>query len=150
LTVAVRLAAVALDTVRPVGPLRGPLIDSLDRRLEEYFLRNALAISAINRSRGVRSIWVGQLLNSARLTTDEPGSWMPLVRRRALWPLQERLNELLRRTVVEAGDVYGELEIGKFEDSDFADIIHFSAKGSNKFAEMLAPMVSLNCTKNNE
>ena len=55
--------------------------------------RNVRAISAINRDRGIRTIWVGQVLNVQALEGDEVDGWLPLVRDKDVWPLQQRFNE---------------------------------------------------------
>ena len=121
------------------------MLDGPDERLERLFLRNVSAISAINRSRGIATVWVGQLLNAHALHGDDPAGWTPLIRRRDLWPLQRRLNALLRRQAEAQGDAYIDVPIGDFADSDFADTGHFSAAGSAKFAAHLAGMMPARC-----
>jgi lysophospholipase L1-like esterase len=145
LTLAIRLLAVAVDTVRPAEPLIAAPIDRPDETLEHLFTEHVAAISAINHGRGIRTIWVGQLLNASALTGNEPSGWTPLIRRRDLWPMQRRLNELLRQRIEAAGDVYADVPASKFGAEDFADIGHFSAAGSAKFAALLAPTVSAQC-----
>ena len=53
-----------------------------DPRLTRIFERNVRTISAINRDRGVATIWVGQLVNRAALTGEGRYGWLPLVRDR--------------------------------------------------------------------
>jgi lysophospholipase L1-like esterase len=145
LTVAIRLLAIAADTVRPAEPSSGKLLDRPDPRFEELFLRNVAAISAINRGRGTRSLWAGQLLNRAILIGDQPSGWVPLIRNRDLWPFQDRLNGLLRRQAESQGDVFVETPIDGFTKSDFVDSGHLSAAGAAKFAATLAPQVLQAC-----
>ena len=68
-----------------------------DPVLEADFVRNLHAISAINRERGVKTIWVGQVLNLARLTGGGRYGWLPYVRDKDVWPLQARFDEILHR-----------------------------------------------------
>ena len=103
------------------------------------------SISAINRERGVVTIWVGQLLNRAQLQGDGRYGWLPLVRDRDLWPMQQRLNAVLARTAKESGDIYIDVPIDDFSDSDFVDNGHFSATGAQRFADHLAPVVRDAC-----
>ena len=116
-----------------------------DPALEALYARNVRAISAINRQRGVVTIWVGQLLNRDRLTGDGRYGWLPLVRDRDLWPLQQKLNALLARTAKELGDIYVAVPPDAFVDADFVDNGHFSVQGARRFADILAPVVRDAC-----
>jgi hypothetical protein len=60
---------------------------------------------------------------------------------RDLWPLVARLNTIARDQAAALGDVYANVEVDDFDTSDFVDQGHFSAKGSAKFASLLAPYV---------
>ena len=68
-----RLISANFDTVRyfadPYG--REPVAGD-DPALDALYERNIRAISAINRQRGVTTIWVGQLLNRAQLPGRRP------------------------------------------------------------------------------
>jgi lysophospholipase L1-like esterase len=137
-TVLIRLAAALLDTNRPALGLEGEVLDGPDERLERLFLRNTSAISAINRSRGIRTVWVGQLLNVHALEGEEAHGWTPLIRQKDLWPMQSRLNGLLRQQAEAQGDSYIDVPIDDFSNGDFADAGHFSPSGSARFATHLA------------
>ena len=108
-------------------------------------MRNVKAISAINRQRGVATIWVGQLLNRERLAGEGMYGWLPRVRDRDLWPLQQKFNALLERTAKELGDVYVGVPPQSFVGVDFVDQGHFSARGAQRFADALAPVVRETC-----
>src|SRR5262245_3668861 len=82
LTILLRSLAIAVDTIRPVGIPQGDMIETADPRVEDIVARNVQAISGINRARGIRTLWVGQLLNVAVLVGDEPLTWTPLVRQK--------------------------------------------------------------------
>ena len=146
LTMLARFASANADTVRyftdPYG--RDPVSGS-DATLEALYERNIRAISAINRGRGVTTIWVGQLLNREELKGDGRYGWLPLVRDRDLWPLQQRFNAILERTARSLGDVYIAISPEAFGVADFIDNGHFSVRGARRFAEHLAPAVREAC-----
>jgi lysophospholipase L1-like esterase len=138
-----------IDTVPSAPSFSGLAIgEGSDSRLEAYFRRNIETIAAIDRQRGITPIFVGQLLNRARLTSPGSTRWWPLVRDVDLWPLQARFNAILKETAEKSGSPAYVPAVEQFQDSDFVDKGHFSARGSDKFAAMLAPFVRANCQKN--
>jgi lysophospholipase L1-like esterase len=145
ITILLRSVAIWLDTSRPVGLPKDALIEAPDPRLEAIVVRNVQAISGINRARGIRVVWVGQLLNVAVLVGDKPGGWTPLIRYKDVWPFQQRLNSVVRREVDALGDQYIDIPIEKFSAADFADPGHFSVAGAAKFAGLIAPAVRRAC-----
>lgn len=146
LTVALRILGASVDTVRYFAdPYGRPPVEGDDPAVEAWFERNVRSISAINRERGVVTIWVGQLLNRAQLQGDGRYGWLPLVRDRDLWPMQQRLNAVLARTAQALSDIYIDVPIDAFTDSDFVDNGHFSAAGAQRFADFLAPVVRDAC-----
>lgn len=146
LTVALRVLGASVDTVRYFAdPYGRPPVDGDDPAVEALFERNVRSISAINRERGVVTIWVGQLLNRAQLQGDGRYGWLPLVRDRDLWPMQQRLNAVLARTAKALGDISVGVPIDDFSDADFVDNGHFSAAGAQRFADFLAPIVRDAC-----
>jgi len=147
LTMSIRWLSIAVDTARPVAEPAGPMLDNPDTRLEALFDRNIATISAINRGRRIRTLWIGQLLNRTALTGEESADWTTLIRKRDVWPMQARLNPILRERAQALGDVYLDIPVGHFSSQDFADIGHFSAAGSSKFAMHLAPLVQAACRR---
>jgi lysophospholipase L1-like esterase len=139
-----RILGTTLDTMRPAVP-RGEISGSPDPAVEEAFSRNVAAISAINRQRGIRTIWIAVLLNRHELTTEAVLQWAPFVRRKDLPMLVQRLNAILEREAAAAGDVYVEFPPGPFERGGFRDHVHFSEAGSLLFATLLAPTILENC-----
>jgi hypothetical protein len=144
-TVLARLVSLWADTARPSTMPRGEPQSGGDSALEALFVRNVRAISAINRDRGIRTIWIGQVLNVHALEGDDVDGWLPLVRDRDVWPLQQRFNELLQETALKMGDAYIHVPVEDFEAEDFRDRGHFAASGSDKFAHSLAPSVKREC-----
>lgn len=146
LTLLMRFVAANLDTARYfTDPYGQPPVTGDDPNLDAIYKRNIAAISAINRQRGVATIWVGQLLNRERLMGNGQYGWLPLVRDRDLWPMQQRFNEVLKQTADGLGDAYVGIEPASFAGADFVDQGHFSARGAKRFADDLAPVVRRLC-----
>ncbi len=140
-----RLVVLAVDTVRPAATPPGTMSSAPDPAFEAVYLRNIRAISAVNRQRGIRTIWVGQIMNRAALTGDGTDGWVPYVRNKDLWPAIEHLNGVLRREAAALGDPYIDVPVGDFDMADFSDEGHFVPRGSLKFATSLAPAVARAC-----
>jgi hypothetical protein len=145
LTELARLLSALVDTVQYSWTLSGTIQPGSDPALEADFERNVKAISAINRERGVRTLWVGQVLNRARLVDDGQYGWLPYVRDRDVWPLQARFNEILARAARSLGDPLIAAPVEAFGAGDFVDQGHFSAQGARRFAGYLAPVVAQSC-----
>jgi hypothetical protein len=145
LTELARLLSAVVDTVQYSWRLSGTIEPGSDAALEADFERNLRAISAINKERGVRTLWVGQLLNRARLEGDGQYGWLPYVRDKDVWPLQARFNSILARTAEALGDPLVPAPIEAFGAADFVDQGHFSAAGAAKFAGYVAPVVAREC-----
>jgi hypothetical protein len=127
-----RWAADAFDTARPAPasagrePVLGP-----DPALEAIYLRNIRSISAINRARGIKTVWISQPMNAK---ADSP-----------LWADVQRLNGVVQREAGTLGDTYIDVPMTTFEKSDFKNMIHFLPAGSKKFADLLAPPLGEAC-----
>lgn len=147
-TVAARLLGAEADTVRyavdpyALAPGAGP---DPDPALLAIYERNLRTISAINRGRGTRTLWVGQVVNRARLDGDGLYGWLPLVRDRDVWPMLQQLNALLARTADDLGDIHVAIPPDAFGAADFVDQGHFSVAGARRFADLLAPAVRAAC-----
>jgi lysophospholipase L1-like esterase len=126
-------------------PYSQPPVSGDDPNLDAIYKRNIAAISAINRQRGVTTIWVGQLLNRERLMGEGQYGWLPLVRDRDLWPMQQSFNNVLKETAAGLGDPYVGIDPASFVGVDFVDQGHFSARGAKRFADDLAPTVRQLC-----
>jgi hypothetical protein len=122
------------------APQSGP-----DARLEAIFRANLRAIATINKDRNITSIFVGQILNRAKLDSASRYGWYPLVRDMDVWPLQDRFNQILKETAGSIGAPSFVPNVDDFADADFVDNGHFSQRGSEKFAAMLAPLVRASC-----
>lgn len=125
-------------STQPVG--NGP-----DPAMSAIFERNVRSISAINRQRGVKTIWVGQLVNRAVLAGDGRYGWLPLVRDRDVWPMLEELRGIMAKVAAETGDKSVNLAPDSFGPPDFVDNGHFSRAGAQHFAAALAPTARETC-----
>jgi hypothetical protein len=91
-------------------------------------------------------LWIGQLLNRARLQGHDQYGWLPYVRDKDVWPLQLRFNEILARTAKALDDPLIAASIAAFGADDFVDQGHFSAQGARRFVGYVAPVVARECT----
>jgi hypothetical protein len=140
-----KLAILAFDTVRPPAPVRSDGAKGLDPALEKIFARNIATMSAINRGRGIRTVWIGQLMNKASLKDDRMEGWLPFVRDSEIPAMMAWLNGIVQREAERLGDVYITVPADALLPQDFGDVGHFRASGSRKFAEQVAPAVGRAC-----
>lgn len=139
------LAILAADTARPVAGPGGFESSEPDPVFEATYLRNVRTISAVNRQRGITTVWVGQVMDHRRLQDGALWRWVPLLRSPDVSRLIVRLNSLLEREASALGDVYVGVAAADFTSDDFFDYGHFLPSGSLKFAERLAPAVARVC-----
>lgn len=118
-----------------------------DSRLESIFSDNVKTIAAINVSRGINTIFVGQVLNEAYfgLRPGAPNLWAPHVKDEDMWQLQADFNVLLKQTALSSGATYIDAGADNFAVDDFTDQGHFSARGAQKFAALIANRVGNTC-----
>lgn len=121
-----------VDTVPTVGePARTGPGRGADPALETIYARNVRSISAMNRQRGIATVWIAQPMNAKAAP--------------AMWADIQRLNGILQREATALGDTYIEVPMDAFEPSDFKNLIHFLPAGSKKFANILAPALGAAC-----
>ena len=117
----------------------------LDESLGRIYARNIETISVVNRSRGVRTIFIGQLLNKWALTSDKPYGWVPYVADKDLWSTQLIFNQILEKQCRLLNDLYIEVNVDVFQREDFHDQGHFSSSGAEKFASIIGPKIYQYC-----
>ena len=135
------------DTI-PISPEYWKLTTTTgqDANLEYLFERNIKTLVAINQSRGVRTVFIDQVLNKEKLEqSDGRYGWLPRVKDRDVWPLQERFNQVLKKTAVQLGAGFIHVDQAAFHDADFVDQGHFSPQGSKKFAEAVSGSIGAYC-----
>ena len=116
-----------------------------DMALEAIYIKNIQTLSAINHSRGVKTIFIAQMLNRAQLTSEKPYGWLPRVKDKDVWGLQERFNGLLKSESKKLGDSFIGPDIEEFNGEDFVDQGHFSERGSEKFANLISASIQREC-----
>ncbi len=117
----------------------------IDRRLERTYRRNLQTLKALNDSQGRRTVFIPQILNYARLTSPTRYGWFPLVADRDVPPINEHFNRVLEEEAVRLGVPYVPISPAMFEDADFVDNGHFSERGAEKFARLVAPAIRKAC-----
>lgn len=145
LTVVARFVSAQVDTVQYSADPKGPPGSGDDAALLKLFERNVRAISAINRQRGIPTVWVGQLINPAAFGGEGSYGWLPLVRDRDVPAMLEHLNAALIRTAADLGDTGIAIAPDRFGAQDFVDNGHFNPRGARRFAEIIAPAVREAC-----
>ncbi len=93
----------------------------------------------------LRFVFIGQLLNPAKLTSDGVSQWNARSRDKDLWPLQQKFNQLLEAQARQLRAGYIGLDVNAFTPSDFVDEGHFSVQGSAKFASLIADDIRRDC-----
>ncbi|MBS0540930.1 MAG: hypothetical protein JSR47_19360 [Proteobacteria bacterium] len=140
-----RLVVLAVDTSRPAPNPEGRVSALPDPALEAIYADHLRSISAINRGRGVATVWIGQVMNRAELAENRFDSWIPFVEDKDVWSLVARLNALAQREAAALGDTYIDIPVDRFDGGDFVDLGHFTPSGSRKFAAIVAPALAAAC-----
>lgn len=119
-----------------------------DLHLEQIYSEHIRTIAAINNARGIKTVFVGQMLNRDLLQKygKQPNWWVQFARNEDVWPLQQRFNQILQAVSEKSGAKYIDPGIENFRgSSDFADMCHFSPNGSKKFASLISTEVETYC-----
>ena len=150
LKLALREISYLVDTVPQPNPKYDPSAAGQNyANLKSLFARNVATIAAINASRDVKTIVVGQMLNRDQLAnakdTPKRHEWMPFLLEKDLWSVQAEFNDLIRADAAKAGYAYIDADIDKFDATDFADSGHFTPRGAEKFASRIAEEVRRAC-----
>ena len=136
------------DSVPDVPNLYGnAAVGGSDSRLEGFFIEHMSTIAAINQSRGVKTLFVAQLLNRDILESrpQETSTAFPLTRSGNVWSLQEHFNSILKDTAGAVGARYIDAGIENFGKDDFVDWGHFSPTGARNFAALIAKDIDAYC-----
>lgn len=122
--------------------------------LKTIFQRNVATIAAINNSRNVRTIFIGQMLNreklehNAKANPNSSSGWntyMPFLSPGDTWKTQSEFNNLLKANSTSVNYIYIDPDVSKFDASDFVDSGHFSTSGAAKFASGISDEVRRAC-----
>jgi lysophospholipase L1-like esterase len=134
-------SALLLD---PVGPVRFEVKresfrKKIDPRVLSLFRRNLESIIALCRQQGIRPILVPQVLNYSVLSRNAPTKWTPTLAEKDLKTVLAAFNQVLVQTARDEGvDVVASVLHEAFEPADFVDHGHFTKRGNEKFARLIA------------
>lgn len=119
---------------------------TLDDVLFKIVENNLRIISSINTDRGIKTIFIPQMLNRSNLVDEtRVHGWLPFVYDSDVWPLQERFNIFLKDVSNSLGAEFVDPNIENFNPSDFIDSGHFSDIGAEKMSKIIAPYVRSIC-----
>ncbi|MBX3502378.1 MAG: hypothetical protein KF889_23290 [Alphaproteobacteria bacterium] len=130
----------------PLPQPRGEVSSEHDRRLAKVYLDNMALIVAVARHHGVKPIFVPQVVDHVRHSTESGYGWVPLIPYRDVPKVLDRLNGDLR-SLAERLDVpfVDTPHDVRWQAGDFVDDGHFNATGARKFADALAGPVARQC-----
>jgi lysophospholipase L1-like esterase len=111
----------------------------------KIFHDNIALISLIDKSFGVRAIFVPDIIDYNRLTLARPYT-MPFVPDRDIHRLMDQMFAVLKTAAEESGATYLPTALSQdWGDAEFLDQGHFNASGSAKFAKAIADDVRRLC-----
>jgi len=124
----------------------------VDPELEKIYARNIRSIIALNKQHGIRTAFIGQLMNYHALRGAPPGrrdgGWMPILEDRGVPKAMDHFNEVLRAVAGRNGVPYLEPRQSWLSPEDYVDTLgHFSARGSAKFADHVADFIESACSR---
>lgn len=145
MTILSQMPIIGQDTVPlPTSYPNVELTGNPDQVLEERFRRNIQSIIAVNESKNVKSVFVGQILNKDALVGDTPGL-IPNVPKNEVLSFISNLNSIMQSEAQRLGATYVDANQSSFTSADFVDEGHFSASGSAKFAKQISAQVQSAC-----
>ena len=149
MTILSQMPIIGQDTV-PL-PTNYPNIEvtgNQDPVLEDRFRNNIQSIIAVNNSKNVKSVFIGQILNKDALVGDTPGL-IPNVPKNEVLTFISGLNSIMKSEAERLGAIYIDANQASFTATDFVDEGHFSASGSAKFAKQISAQVQSACFATN-
>ncbi len=125
-------------------PKQPELFTTPDPVIDNLFVRNLETLQTLSKNIHAKSFFIPQIINpEIKRTKGTARTWTPAIDDVAFPGLMKRFNEIQERTI--EGDstsifLKEALDI-KWSASDFADDGHFSKKGNQRFAEMVAKRI---------
>ena len=138
-----------LDTIvnppAPRLPLSGATSSDPDPRLTKIYRDNIELITRIDRSFGVKAIFVPEVSDYGRLSGDVAVA-IPFVRDKDNQVFMQVMHETMKEAAEDAGAIFlgNNLEL-TWGDPDFLDEGHFNAAGAKKLADSIAEDVRRIC-----
>jgi lysophospholipase L1-like esterase len=123
-------------------------VDGPDPELERIYKRNIETLIGINRERGVKTAFIGQLLNNKLLAAQGSGQrafGAPAVEDRYIPAAMERLNAVLEETAKASSIPVMLPSQDWLAPQDYTDFGHFTATGADKFSGRVAKFINDSC-----
>jgi lysophospholipase L1-like esterase len=117
-----------------------------DQRLSKIYRQNIKLIAIITQSFGVKPMFVPEIWNDQSLTADTPTILLPYINDSDVKKISSLIDADLEAAAKETNSVYlAEPLWANWENADFFDYAHFTAKGSRKLASSIAPRIAAEC-----
>jgi lysophospholipase L1-like esterase len=117
-----------------------------DKRLSQIYRQNIKLMAIITQSFGVKPIFVPEIWNDRWLTADSPTILLPYINDSDVKKISPQMNADLEAAASETNTVYlAEPLWANWENADFLDYAHLTAKGSRKLAGLIAPRITTEC-----
>lgn len=130
----------------PLSNPQGKVSSEYDPRLGAIYTANMDLIATVARHQGVKPIFVPQVIDHVRHSTDTGYGWVPLVPYRDVPKVLDRLNEDMRRLASRLDVPFMDTPLSiKWHADDFVDDGHFNPVGARKFADALAGPIARHC-----
>jgi hypothetical protein len=124
----------------------GKLSREYDQRLSQIYRQNIKLIAIITQSFGVKPIFVPEIWNDHWLTADSPTMLLRYINDSDVKKISSQMNADLETAAKETNSVYlADPAQANWENADFFDYAHFTAKGSRKLAGLIAPRITTEC-----
>jgi len=129
----------------PLAQPQGKISSQYDPRLAKIYLDNMDLIASVARHQGVKPIFVPQVIDHVRHSTDTGYGWVPLIPYRDVPKVLDQLNADLGRLAARLDVPFIDAHSVKWHADDFVDDGHFNAAGARKFADALAGPIARHC-----
>ena len=115
-------------------------------RLSDIYKGNLRLIALIAKDSGVKPIFIPQVYNSQTMTKNQTTNWFPFIREKDIGKLLDFMNKNMEEVATSANVLFlhEPLEL-EWKKEDFADEVHFSAKGAKKFADSISASIAREC-----
>jgi hypothetical protein len=141
----VRLWSRVTEPSKPVNIEALPVRHGVDERSRRQLARNVATIVAMNRAKGLRSVFIGHLLNYDVLKGSGTRTAMMLVPDSEARFSMTAFNAAIANAAAQAGGAYLAVPADSFRNADFIDAGHFSVRGASKFAGFVGSGVHHAC-----
>ena len=141
------VARLVVSLVRPPLPkATGTVSSAYDPKLAAIFLANMDLIVSIARHQGVKPIFVPQVIDHARHSTNTGYGWVPLVPYHDVPKVLDQLNDDLHRLALRLDvPLIDTPHAVQWHADDFVDDGHFNAVGAGRFADALVGPIERHC-----